>query len=241
MMVDPLKTFSSTAQGLARNPLGIIALFIVLVYGFACLVVSSTSPLESSDRRPIVWFIVIFPVIVIGVFGWLVSRHHKKLYAPSDFKDESNFLANIRVELDNLPSASPSSARRCNTQPTEEANDWTSKRGNIYKINRGYFLAHVLEPSQQAGQLYDIFIYIIKHKSKDCSDVKNAEFFFGSFWDNKVFTASRSGDFIGVKTSAYGPFLALCRITFTDNTAVVLDKYIDFEMGFAVKRLLAAN
>ena len=30
--------FGSVATGLARNPLGIIALFIVLVYGFAALV-----------------------------------------------------------------------------------------------------------------------------------------------------------------------------------------------------------
>ena len=30
------------ATGLARNPLGIIALFIVLVYGFACLVTTFT-------------------------------------------------------------------------------------------------------------------------------------------------------------------------------------------------------
>ena len=38
IMNDSLKTFGDTANTLSRNPLGIIALFIVLVYGFASLV-----------------------------------------------------------------------------------------------------------------------------------------------------------------------------------------------------------
>lgn len=36
-MSDSAKSFNETAVNLARNPLGIIALFIVLVYGFASL------------------------------------------------------------------------------------------------------------------------------------------------------------------------------------------------------------
>ena len=56
------------AKGLARNPLGIIALFIVLVYGFASLVTA------------------------LAVFAWLVSAHSGKLFAPADFKNEENFV-----------------------------------------------------------------------------------------------------------------------------------------------------
>ena len=37
-MPSPLSEFGKIAQNLARNPLGIIALFIVLVYGIAGLV-----------------------------------------------------------------------------------------------------------------------------------------------------------------------------------------------------------
>lgn len=37
-MSDQITNFGNVAQKLARNPLGIIALFIVLVYGFAALV-----------------------------------------------------------------------------------------------------------------------------------------------------------------------------------------------------------
>ena len=90
--MSSLRDFGDAARGLAKNPLGIIALFIVLIYGFASLVVGFSSRLEASERKPIIWFLVVFPVIVIGVFGWLVSRHHQKLYAPKDFSSDESFV-----------------------------------------------------------------------------------------------------------------------------------------------------
>lgn len=237
-MSNPVKEFGDTAQGLAKNPLGIIALFIVLVYGFACLVVGASSHLEAAERSPIIWFMVVFPVIVLAVFGWLVSRHHTKLYAPSDYKDESHFIEVVTPELTQLSFANPKATNNGKCHVATTTDDWASERNKIYENSRGYFIAHVLEPSRKEGQKYDIFIYLIRHKSKDYSDVEKAEFFFGHYWGNKIFVASKAGDYIGVRTSAYGPFLTLCRITFKDGTKVTINKYIDFEMGLAVKALL---
>jgi sugar phosphate permease len=42
-MADVTKSFGETTNSLARNPLGIIALFIVLVYGFASMVTAFAS------------------------------------------------------------------------------------------------------------------------------------------------------------------------------------------------------
>lgn len=86
-------SFKNT-KNLAKNPLGIIALFISLIYGFACLVLStSIKNLDSeSERLPLIWFIILFPLIILAAFLYLVINHHKKLYAPSDFRDESNFI-----------------------------------------------------------------------------------------------------------------------------------------------------
>jgi CheY-like chemotaxis protein len=89
---EALKNFGGTAQGLAKNPLGIIALFIVLVYGLASVVVVFGSTLTPYERIPLVYFMVIFPVVVLGVFAWLVRSHSGKLFAPGDFKDEANYL-----------------------------------------------------------------------------------------------------------------------------------------------------
>ena len=38
---------------------------------------------------------ILFPVIVLGAFLWLVVKHHKKLYAPSDYRDDKSFLETI--------------------------------------------------------------------------------------------------------------------------------------------------
>lgn len=81
------------AKGLTRNPLGIIALFISLIYGFACLVLStSISNLTSTDERlPLIWFIILFPLVILSGFIYLVVFHHEKLYAPGDYSDDSTF------------------------------------------------------------------------------------------------------------------------------------------------------
>lgn len=91
-MSEDTKTFGETAISLARNPLGIVALFIVLVYGFASLVTVFAGSLTSIERAPLIYFLVLFPVLVLIVFGWLVSYHSEKLYSPGDYKDEENYL-----------------------------------------------------------------------------------------------------------------------------------------------------
>lgn len=110
--MEPLKNFGQIAERLSKNPLGIIALFLVLVYGMAGFVATS-SVLESEQRLIIVLFLVGFPILVLGIFYSLVTKHHNKLYAPSDFVDEDNFiksvgdlkssLKQIREEIDNQP------------------------------------------------------------------------------------------------------------------------------------------
>ena len=56
---DPTKSFGDTAQGLARNPLGIIALFIVMVYGFAAMATAFAGSFTPGERQPLIWFLVI--------------------------------------------------------------------------------------------------------------------------------------------------------------------------------------
>ena len=89
----PTSWFANSAKELSRNPLGIIALFIVLVYGIAALFLGlSSEHLQPNERVPLVYFLVLFPLIVLIAFCWLVAKHHMKLYAPSDFQDEENFF-----------------------------------------------------------------------------------------------------------------------------------------------------
>lgn len=92
-MKSALSDFNQTAQKLSRNPLGIIALFIVLVYGIAALLLGvSSDNLQATERLPLIYFLVFFPFIVLIAFYRLVAKHHVKLYAPEDFQDKEGFF-----------------------------------------------------------------------------------------------------------------------------------------------------
>lgn len=243
-MANPVAEFGETAKGLSRNPLGIIALFIVLVYGFACLVVG-VGKTEGGERLPLIWFLVIFPVMVLGVFAWLVSCHYRKLYAPTDYKDEAHFVAIINPDLNMLsvakpPPDIPNVGFEATTTSSTEENvsrvnpDRAAERSAIYKQCRGLFVTHVLYPSNDTTQEFDIFIYLIRHKSNDFDDIAEVDFFFGHYWGNRVFKATKIRGLFGVRTSAYGPFLCTCRVLMKDGTTLSLNTHIDFEMGRAL-------
>jgi hypothetical protein len=112
----------------------------------------------------------------------------------------------------------------------ETPDEWNDRRNAIYTDHRNIFLTHVISPSSKPGQTFDIFIYLIRHKSENFSDIRIAEFFLGPYWENKVFPAVEQNGFIGISTSAYGSFLCICRVTFTDGACLYLERYIDFEM-----------
>jgi hypothetical protein len=87
-----IKDFGEIAFKLSRNPLGVLSLAFVLVYGIAGYICTSTS-LQEDDRRILIWFTVFFPLIILITFYRLVTEHSTKLFAPGDFSVESNFLA----------------------------------------------------------------------------------------------------------------------------------------------------
>lgn len=248
--------FGSTALGLAKNPLGIIALFIVMVYGFACLFAGLGRGLDKVEREPLIYFIAIFPVLVLTVFAWLVSRHHKKLYGPRDYKDENHFVELAKPELGGLRVVSPddqqAAAAQLHARPgleqvgaeaargndggiPNEAAEWERTRSSIYAEARKVMLVHALQPSNKRGQKYDVFIYVLRHPdgeySADLSDITSVDFYLGRYWGNKIFKGSWSGRYLGIRTSVYGSFLCVCKVTFVDGGTALLHRYIDFEMG----------
>lgn len=84
--------FQQTAVKLSQGPLGIIALFIVLIHGFASLVLGLAPDIGEANQSILVWFLVLFPAGVFVVFAWIVSTRHQKLYPPQAFRDEGHFV-----------------------------------------------------------------------------------------------------------------------------------------------------
>lgn len=91
-----------------RNPLGIIALFIVLVYGFASLVTAFAGSFTCGERLPLIYFLIGFPILVLAVFTWLVAKHSGKLFSPADFKNEDNY---VKMQLTAVASLAAASAK----------------------------------------------------------------------------------------------------------------------------------
>jgi hypothetical protein len=75
--------------GHIKNPLTIIAIFAGLaeVSGTAIL------PFISDINQSIfIWYLILFPSFLVIFFFITLNFNHKVLYAPSDYKDEENFL-----------------------------------------------------------------------------------------------------------------------------------------------------
>jgi biotin operon repressor len=71
------------------NPLTVIALFAALSD------VAATSAMGFMDhaiQQTFVWFVMLFPVLLVVLFFATLVLKPDVLYAPSDFKDESNYM-----------------------------------------------------------------------------------------------------------------------------------------------------
>lgn len=118
--------------------------------------------------------------------------------------------------------------------------DWAAIRQHEKARTQDIYLVHVITPSKVAGQKFDIFLYLVCQKGRMEDLVKKAEFFFGRYWDNKVFDSDRVEGKVGIRTSAYGPFLAICQVHLNSGEKVIVTRYVDFEMG-KVYDVLAAG
>ena len=113
----------------ARNPLGIIALFISLIYGISALLLGvSVDKLNPVNQERLVWFIIGFPVGILFAFLYLVTWHHRKLYSPSDFRTDESFLT----------SGDPAAIGKkyiAEGQPVEDNSDTFSSEGEAQTEN----------------------------------------------------------------------------------------------------------
>ena len=72
-----------------KNPLTVIAIFA----GTAEISGTAILPfLESVNQQTYIWFLMLFPILLIVFFFITLNWNHKVLYAPSDFSNEDNFV-----------------------------------------------------------------------------------------------------------------------------------------------------
>lgn len=81
-----------------RNPLTIIAMFaaIVEISGTAVL------PFLAEIHQGVyIWFLMLFPLLLVTTFFLTLNFNHRVLYAPSDYRDEKNFVQSFAKQTPN--------------------------------------------------------------------------------------------------------------------------------------------
>lgn len=48
--------------------------------------------IDADNQNIYIWFLMFFPIFLVGVFFLTLNFNHRVLYAPSDYKDEKNFV-----------------------------------------------------------------------------------------------------------------------------------------------------
>lgn len=180
-------------------------------------------------QMPTQWsLIALVPVLVSVVAGGYVGS----------FKASATGIEFVAPDkrLKDLPEVAQSAP---NAQARVEA-PWQSQRSEEYKRTHGLFLVHIYTLSQEKGQKFDVFIYLVRHQGDSIvpiraglSDVEQVEFYFGKAWDHQIFKVGNSGDnILGVRAHAFGTFLATCHVTFRDEKRppILLYRYVDCEM-----------
>lgn len=75
-----------------NNPLTIVAIFAALAEAAGTVALGL---LDKSVQATFIWFVMIFPILLVLLFFATLNFNPKVLYAPSDFQDEQNFLKTI--------------------------------------------------------------------------------------------------------------------------------------------------
>ena len=79
--------------GTIKNPLTIIAIFAAIAEISGTIVLPF---IAESNQGTYVWFLMIFPLLLVVLFFLTLNFNHRVLYAPSDYKDEKNFLKSFQ-------------------------------------------------------------------------------------------------------------------------------------------------
>lgn len=131
-----------------KNPLTVIAIFS----GTAEISGTAILPLlEAESQQTYIWFLMLFPLLLIIFFFLTLNWNHKVLYAPSDFTNEDNFVNILqkpsiqetlsKIEKDFVDNEDTSIENTAENEPEKKIIDTdseknTEKISNSSKISR---------------------------------------------------------------------------------------------------------
>lgn len=75
--------------GHIRNPLTVISRFAAVAEISGTAVLPFIAP---ENQATYIWFLMLFPTLLVGTFFLTLNFNHKTLYAPSDYQNQNHFL-----------------------------------------------------------------------------------------------------------------------------------------------------
>lgn len=82
--------------GLIKNPLTVIAIFAGIAEVSGTLVLPFISP---TNQITFIYFLIIFPSLLVILFFGTLNFNNKALYAPSDFSNEENYIKIFKYDI----------------------------------------------------------------------------------------------------------------------------------------------
>lgn len=84
-------TLLSAGAAVVRNPLSVIAMFVLLVETIATVTLIQLED-NSPIAIPLVWFVVLFPTLIALLFFGTIWGKHAGLYSPMEYRSDDSFL-----------------------------------------------------------------------------------------------------------------------------------------------------
>lgn len=222
-----------SAKSLARNPLGIIALFIVLVYAVASIVISlAKQEFYANPFHPAVLFLAIFPLAVLIVFAYLVAKHHRNLYGPQDLKDENLFFGALKIPA--LLTSGAGEVATSDTSQTKTDAQIISAIEDSYKklVSFGFVLVHqaeVVQPrtSPKSGR-YRVRVWIESiEPQRTVSDIASVTYHIWHDFNPPILSTADQASNFDLWLSVYGEFPVLARVTTQSGEICELQRFIE--------------
>ncbi len=115
--------------------------------------------------------------------------------------------------------------------PTDATHPLASLRQDTYARSRHVFVSYRAFPTKVEGQTHEVELFVSVHDLVEvqATQVKTVRYFLGKYWQNKVFEARSPKNYFAIKVLAYGNFLCVAELEWTDDVKTAVYCYVVLE------------
>jgi hypothetical protein len=224
-------SFFKTAAGMHRNPLGLIALFIISVYAIGALVVAfGNDKFYGAPSHPVILFMATFPVAVLFVFYLLVAHYHTHLYGPGDFINQDHFFLGATPKA--LKGLTTGAAISGTPIPATESDISALNAAYERMIDFGFILLHqseTLRPRTTPGSgLFKVRVWIEPmDRENNLAEIESVTYRVWEDFPQSVIASSDQKSSFDLWLKIYGEFPVLAVVRKTNGETFHLMRHID--------------